>query len=203
MDDIVKQALVKWPNVPACYGWLGLDARGDWYMRDDAVQAAGDFAKSKGSKLQHEKLIEFIGRNYDADAKGQWFFQNGPQRVYIELEVTPWVWRLQPDGTLLSHTQRAAYYQSSWLDDAGWLYLDTDLGFGLVHSMDMLQAVQKIEAEEWAPQNSSKRELQKRFGYCLSPSQNHLSKSAINKTSPTSPIWMKPSVLYPSIMKLG
>ena len=49
MDDIVKQALAKWPNVPDCFGWLGLDARGDWYMRDDAVQAAGDFAKSKGN----------------------------------------------------------------------------------------------------------------------------------------------------------
>jgi hypothetical protein len=178
MDDIVKQALAKWPNVPDCYGWLGLDARGDWYMRDDAVQAAGDFAKSKGSKLQHEKLIEFIGRNYDADANGQWFFQNGPQRVYIELEVTPWVWRLQPDGTLLSHTQREAHYRSSWLDDTGWLYLETDLGFGLMHSMDMLQAVQKIESEEWLPNNIAKIDLQTSFGFCLSPHQGHTSKSA-------------------------
>ncbi|MFZ9138137.1 MAG: DUF2946 family protein, partial [Hylemonella sp.] len=24
MDDIVRQAMAKWPNVPACYGWLGL-----------------------------------------------------------------------------------------------------------------------------------------------------------------------------------
>ena len=173
MDDIVKQALAKWPNVPDCYGWLGLDARGDWYMRDDAVQAAGDFAKSKGSKLQHEKLIEFIGRNYDADANGQWFFQNGPQRVYIELEVTPWVWRLQPDGTLLSHTQREAHYRSSWLDDTGWLYLETDLGFGLMHSMDMLQAVQKIESEEWLPNNIAKIDLQTSFGFCLSPDKGH------------------------------
>jgi len=178
MDDIVKQALAKWPNVPDCYGWLGLDARGDWYMRDDAVQAAGDFAKSKGSKLQHEKLIEFIGRNYDADANGQWFFQNGPQRVYIELEVTPWVWRLHPDGTLLSHTQREAHYRSSWLDDTGWLYLETDLGFGLMHSMDMLQAVQKIESEEWLPNNIAKIDLQTSFGFCLSPHQGHTSKNA-------------------------
>ncbi|MBC7705360.1 MAG: DUF2946 family protein, partial [Rhodoferax sp.] len=44
MDDIVKQALVKWPNVPHCYGWLGLDARGNWYMRDDRTQALGTFA---------------------------------------------------------------------------------------------------------------------------------------------------------------
>jgi hypothetical protein len=172
MDDLVKQALAKWPNVPACYGWLGLDASGDWYMRDDAVQAAGDFAKSKGSKLQHEKLIEFIGRNYDADTYGQWFFQNGPQRVYVELEATPWIWRLQPDGSMQSHTQRLAHYLSSWLDESGWLYLETDLGFGLMHSMDMLQAVQKIESEEWSPQDITKIDLQKRFGFCVSPQLN-------------------------------
>ena len=43
MDDIVRAALKKWPNVPACHGWLALDARGDWYMRDERVQAAGPF----------------------------------------------------------------------------------------------------------------------------------------------------------------
>ena len=183
MDDIVKQALAKWPNVPDCYGWLGLDARGDWYMRDDAVQAAGDFAKSKGSKLQHDKLIEFIGRNYDVNADGLWFFQNGPQRVYVELEVTPWVWRLQPDGSLLSHTQHVAVYRNSWVDDAGWLYLETDLGFGLVHSMDMLQAVQKIESEEWTPQKFDKVDLQKRFGFCLSPLEIAPQKQQTHKKS--------------------
>ena len=72
MDDIVKQALAKWPNVPACYGWLGLDARGRWYLRDDLVQAAGPFPQSKGSLLQHEKLIEFIERNYEPDPHGQY-----------------------------------------------------------------------------------------------------------------------------------
>ena len=76
MDDIVKQALAKWPNVPDCYGWLGLDARGDWYMRDDRVQAQGSFLQSKGSRLQHDKLIDFIGRNYEPDAHGRWYFQN-------------------------------------------------------------------------------------------------------------------------------
>jgi hypothetical protein len=45
---------------------------------------------AKGSLLQHEKLIDFIQRNYESDAQGQWFFQNGPQRVYVELEATPW-----------------------------------------------------------------------------------------------------------------
>jgi hypothetical protein len=50
--------------VPHCYGWLALDARGDWYMRDDRVRAAGPFPKVKGSRIVHDKLLEFIGRNY-------------------------------------------------------------------------------------------------------------------------------------------
>ena len=73
MDEIVRQAMQKWPNVPHCYGWLGLDARGDWYMRDDRVQSLGRFASgspgAKGARLAHDKLIAFIGRNYAADAR--------------------------------------------------------------------------------------------------------------------------------------
>ncbi|MEN9551441.1 MAG: hypothetical protein RI896_1382, partial [Pseudomonadota bacterium] len=65
MDDLVKQAMAKWPNVPDCYGWLGLDERGHWYLRDDAAQASGSFQSgAKGSLLRHDKLIEFIHRNY-------------------------------------------------------------------------------------------------------------------------------------------
>ena len=93
MDDIVKQAMAKWPSVPDCYGWLGLDARGNWYMRDDRAQACGSFASgapgAKGSMLQHAKLIDFIGRNYATTDAGVWYFQNGPQRVFVELEATP------------------------------------------------------------------------------------------------------------------
>lgn len=96
MDEIVKAALKKWPNVPHCHGWLGLDARGDWYMRDDRTQATGPFPLAKGSRILHDKLRDFIVRNYACDAQGAWFFQNGPQRVYVELEAAPWVWRLAP-----------------------------------------------------------------------------------------------------------
>ena len=60
MDDIVKAALKKWPNVPHCYGWLALDARGDWYMRDERIQAAGPFPRVKGSRIHHDKLLAFI-----------------------------------------------------------------------------------------------------------------------------------------------
>ena len=165
MDDIVKAAMAKWPNVPHCYGWLGLDARGNWYMRDDRVQAQGPFPASKGSLLRHDKLIEFIHRNYASDAKGQWYFQNGPQRVYVELENTPWVWRLQPDGSVLAHTGVPAQVQDSLMDETGRLYLVTELGVGLVHSADMNLAADAVEAGRWRPVDVRADALPARFGF--------------------------------------
>jgi hypothetical protein len=172
MDDIVKAALKKWPNVPACHGWLALDARGDWYMRDDRTQAAGPFPQVKGSRILHDKLREFIHRNYAADERGAWFFQNGPQRVYVELEVAPWVWRLSDGATapaLRSHSGRGAIFRSAWLDEHGRLFLDTDLGLGLVHTLDMGLAAEAVEHGLWQPQELPFEELPGRFGYRLSP----------------------------------
>ncbi|MDO8388518.1 MAG: DUF2946 family protein [Polaromonas sp.] len=173
MDDIVKQALAKWPNVPDCYGWLGLDARGNWFMRDDRVQAHGPFAggtvAGKGSQLKHEKLIEFIHRNYEPDAQGQWYFQNGPQRVYVELEVTPLIWRVNDDFSIQDHTGKAARVQRCLLDEQGRLYLETDRGFGLVHTMDMNQAAEAVEQGLWVPQDVLAADLQTRFAYVVSP----------------------------------
>ncbi len=169
MDDIVQAALKKWPNVPHCYGWLALDARGDWYMRDERIQHAGPFPQVKGSRIDHDKLRAFIERNYAADAAGCWFFQNGPQRVYVELESTPWIWRLQPDGRVLSHTGIEASVQSSGLDETGHLYLLTDLGLGLVHTADMTLAADAVEQGRWAPEEMIGSELPQRFGFVRRP----------------------------------
>lgn len=169
MDDIVRQALAKWPHVPHCYGWLGLDARGDWYMRDDRVQAQGSFVQAKGSRLQHDKLIDFIGRNYEADERGCWYFQNGPQRVYVELQVAPWIWRIQPDNRVCAHTGHAVQVQASYLDEEGRLYLHTDRGLGLVHTQDMTLAAEAVEEGRWQPEGVQAAELSQRFGFVLSP----------------------------------
>jgi len=100
MDDIVKQALAKWPNVPYCYGWLGLDARGNWRMRDERAQ----HLNLPGDKLTHASLVSFIVRNYAADERGCWYFQNGPQRVYVRLEATPYIVRTDPAEGWTLHT---------------------------------------------------------------------------------------------------
>jgi len=169
MDDIVRQALAKWPHVPHCYGWLGLDQRGNWYMRDDRTQALGQFPVSKGALLRHEKLIDFIQRNYEHDERGQWFFQNGPQRVYVELEAAPFVWRVAPDFGVTAHTGRAAHARAAVIDEMGRLYLDTDLGFGIVHTLDMEPASDAIEQGVWTPVTVRAAELPQRFGFVCSP----------------------------------
>ena len=191
MDEIVKQALKKWPNVPHCHGWLALDARGDWYMRDDAVQARGPFPQVKGSRIEHEKLREFIERNYLPDGAGGWFFQNGPQRVYVELEAAPWVWRLSAAANatatataaagaaagadtsaapaITSHTGLAAQFASAWLDEHGRLFLATELGLGLVHTLDMELAAMAVEARLWTPVEMNFDRLTAQFGVCLVP----------------------------------
>jgi hypothetical protein len=177
MDDIVKAALKKWPNVPHCYGWLALDARGDWYMRDDRIQASGPFPQVKGSRVMHDKLKEFIHRNYLPDERGAWFFQNGPQRVYLQLEAAPWVWGVRPHGAegaqafeVESHTgQTVGEVKSAWMDELGRLYLDTDLGYGVVKSMDMDAAASAVEAGLWDPTELPFADMPARFGYVLQP----------------------------------
>ncbi len=174
MDPIVEAALKKWPNVPHCYDWLALDARGEWYMRDDRIQAAGPFPRVKGSRIDHEKLRDFIGRNYASDVDGAWFFQNGPQRVYVQLEVAPWVWRLHAGDAggkpvLTSHTGRPAVASEAMVDESGRLFVASDIGLGLVHTLDMELAADAVERGQWQPREQNFESLVERFAYRLKP----------------------------------
>ena len=173
MDDLVHQAMRKWPNVPACYGWLGLDDRGDWYMRDDAVQALGPFPQAKGSKLVHTKLIEFIQRNYTHDEHGAWYFQNGPQRVFVELASAPFVWRIHDDGRVTDGGLVVQQVQHCVVDETGRVYLSTPQGLGLVHSQDVLLAATALEEKRWPEKKMLASKLASTYGFVISPQQRH------------------------------
>lgn len=172
------QAMRKWPHVPACYGWLGLDGRGQWWMRDDRTQAQGSFqeailqnvSEAKGARLLHDKLVAFIGRNYGHDEEGRWFFQNGPQRVYVELAYAPWVLRVSEAGEVHTHTGLATQVEHAFSDEQGHLYLHTPLGLGLVHTQDVGLASDFLD--RWSYSERCAAELPERFGYVLSP-QHH------------------------------
>lgn len=175
MDDLVKAAMAKWPHVPACYGWLGLDARGDWWLRDIEAQSAGPFAgpganrSSKGTRVHHEKLRLFIERNYACDDSGQWYFQNGPQRVFVELELAPWVLRMDAGGALHTHCGAQVVPLQSYVDEQGHVYALTERGLGVLHSLDMHLVADAVERGTWAPTDCEQERMPAQFGYALSP----------------------------------
>ena len=130
MDDIVKQGMAKWPNVPSVFGWLSLDRRGHWLI--------------KGERIANSIVADFIGRNYEHDERGRWFFQNGPQRVFISLDYTPFVYRLLWDTSagaparIETHTQRGVTrIDGAWIDDAGVVLLASEHGVGLIDDRDL------------------------------------------------------------------
>lgn len=130
MDEIVRQAMAKWPNVPHCYGWLALDARGAFRMRDDAAQAAN----AAGDVIRHPSLLSFIYRNYLHDERGAWYFQNGPQRVYVELEATPFIARTDPAQGFVTHDGLPLTpIEAGWITRDGRLVLQ---GAGKVAMVD-------------------------------------------------------------------
>jgi hypothetical protein len=144
MDDIVKQAMAKWPNVPHCYGWLALDARGVWRMRDEAAQHAG----APGDKLTNAALVGFINRNYQIDERGCWYFQNGPQRVYVNLEATPFIARTDPGQGFILHTGQAMPApEQVFMLDSGGIAVRAGEQLAQLDDRDVAQLLQAIELD--------------------------------------------------------
>ena len=148
MDQSVKDAIARWPDVPAAYGWLSLDARGRWRFHPQGLSAQG----GPGESITNPQILDFIGRNYAHDDAGRWFFQNGPQRVYLRLDAAPYVLRLDDAGrALLTHTNQPVTAVSAWwLDDAGSLYAVTPAGPGIVLDRDLPALLDQLRAQDGA-----------------------------------------------------
>ena len=141
MDEIVNRGMLKWPNVPTVYGWVSLDRRGTWMIKT---------AAARFERVGNPAVCAFIGRNYACDREGRWFFQNGPQRVLVSLEYTPWVYRLDDEaGGFFAHTGAVPrLLEEAFLDEAGALLLKTELGIGVVLDRD-LPAVLELMTDEY------------------------------------------------------
>ena len=137
MDEIVSRSMLKWPDVPAVYGWLSLDRRGNWMVKT----VGGRF-----ERIGNAAVREFIGRNYAADDEGRWYFQNGPQRVFVALDYTPWVYRLADAGQgILAHTGAVPRaLEAVFLDDAGALLLKTEIGIGVLLDRDLSAFLERL-----------------------------------------------------------
>lgn len=150
MDEIVVRSLARWPNVPAVYGWLDLDRRGNWLI--------------KGERIGNLGLREFIARNYAADERGRWFFQNGPQRVYVRLAYTPLVVHYEGEG-LFDHCGRRFQVREALQDDEGSVLMLGEPGIALLDDRDLGRFA---EQAEHLP-SIARTEVAARFGFVPDP----------------------------------
>lgn len=161
MDPAVVRAIARWPQVPNCSGWLALDDRGRWWLRDHAGpvpwprDGQGRLDKSAAGPVLHAGLAAFIGRNYGRDADGAWFFQNGPQRVDVSLEAAPWIVRIDvaPSSRWAwhTHTGMACEVDAGWTDSIGRIWVRTNVGAALLHSSDVPAFAARLDAADRPP----------------------------------------------------
>ena len=151
VDDLVLRSMAKWPDVPDVYGWLSLDRRGNWLL--------------KGERIGNQALRDFISRNYNSDAQGRWYFQNGPQRVFVALAYTPLVLHFEGEA-LFDHCGRPFALQEAFLDDEGSVLMLGSRGIGLLDDRDLAAYADQARALG----NIPCRIVPERFGFVAHPS---------------------------------
>ena len=127
----MSDSLPPWPQVPACYGWLSLDARGNWRLKDETIT--------------HPGLIAFLNAQYTSSEEGCWFVNNGPQRVYVRLDSAPWVLRLQPDGRFVRQSGKVATIEGPlYLDVEGRVFVRTSAGPASLDDRDLAMLINEL-----------------------------------------------------------
>jgi len=163
VDAAVLRAMARWPQVPAVYGWLALDRRGNWLLRQAADGAFG--------RIGNAALREFIGRNYAADGRGCWYFQNGPQRVFVSLAYTPFV--LHYEGSaLIDQCGAAAAAREVFVDEEGSVLMRVARGVGLLDDRDLEGFAARLGADWRSLPRIARDEVALRFGFASAPSDS-------------------------------
>ncbi|NYT76422.1 DUF2946 family protein [Alcaligenaceae bacterium] len=146
MDEQVLAAMARWPDVPHVFGWLSLTHQGKWRLHPnaDALAHLADHSllPSLGEPISSHTILNFINKNYEGDAQGRWYFQNGPQRVFVRLDTAPYILHTTTDtqGTLqlTTHNGLQVTHVRQWLlADEGSLFAQTEHGPGVVSGRDL------------------------------------------------------------------
>jgi len=146
MDDEVKSAMKRWPQVAAVFGWLRLDARAQWHLIQRDAPGFDPALHELGEPITSPPIIDFIGRNYESDPEGRWFWQNGPQRVYVDLDTAPLILRVlestkdSSKRRLVTHTGYLINeIEDPCVDQLGRVFLRCELGPAMIHDLDLAQ----------------------------------------------------------------
>jgi hypothetical protein len=121
-------------------------------MRDERSQALG----LAGDRINNAILLGFINRNYMHDERGRWYFQNGPQRVYVNLETTPYVARTDPAQGLVLHTgEPIRTIDGVWLTGTGELLIKSEEKIAMLDDRDMAQCIAGLRLDGAAIEDES------------------------------------------------
>lgn len=113
-----------------------------------------------GALIEHAGLKEYIARNYAHDTLGRYYFQNGPQRVFVTLDSCPWVMRMHPTSntphTLILTTQCGNLFDplGALSDEGGNIYIygnianDPSITVALLHHHDLTLFSEQSTVEE-------------------------------------------------------
>ncbi|MFA5685621.1 MAG: DUF2946 family protein [Lysobacteraceae bacterium] len=140
-DEQVLKAMTRWPDVPAVHGWLRLDRRGGWHLIDRGQPGFDETRDGRGSPITSQPIIDFIERNYTHEADGRWYWQNGPQRVYVDIDGAPLILRAFGSGEQVRFVaqtgDQVVRIDAGWTGPAGDVLLATDQGPAMVHDLDL------------------------------------------------------------------
>ena len=150
MDEIVVRSMAKWPDVPDVFGWLSLDRRGNWLLKEE--------------RIGNQALRDFIARNYAADAQGRWYFQNGPQRVYVSLAYTPLVVHHEGEP-VFDHCGRLFPSERAYVDEEGSVLLEGAGRIALLDDRDL----ERYADEGRALEAIRRSDVADRYGFVSEP----------------------------------
>ncbi len=171
MDEQVIAAMARWPDVPAVFGWLSLTESGQWRLhpQGDALQNSS----CPGEEITSPQVLAFMSRNYEADDAGQWYFQNGPQRVYVRLDGAPYVAHTTTDAAsgrfkLRTHTGLdIRKLHALYLTPAGHVYAATDRGAALIAGRDLPAFLDALQTETPSTATNAEEDVHEALTRCL------------------------------------
>lgn len=195
MDEQVAAAVTRWPKVPDVYGWLSLSERGQWRLHENGTGwvpgAPGAPCDAAGEAIASTQICAFINRNYAGDALGRWYFQNGPQRVYVRLDAAPYI--VNVGNTVMSletHNGLAVHtIDSWWIDDSGRLYACTEHGPGLISGRDTPTVFEALYTSTGEPLLSI---LEPALSDTTGSATNDLFSAALTATKPKFLVRLRP-----------
>ena len=152
VDELVQAALRKWPNVPHCYDWLAGPGCARALVHARRARAARRaFPQVKAVASSTTSRSPSSGATTCVTTRAAGSSRTDRSACMSSSKPRPGSGGCSPMAACSATPGQLATVEDSRIDETRRLYLVTDLGFGLVHSLDVQQAAGICRARHLAP----------------------------------------------------